>query len=213
MRQIPQQVAALKLGRWQIGVGQSLRGKRLGIHGYGRIGSTVATYGRAFGMEVFVWGGEGSRSRAHADGYDVARTQAELYERGDVVSIHLRLVPSTRGIVTLEDLSRMKRDAVFVNTSRAGLVAPGALVTALEHGRPGLAAIDVYESEPVTDPTDPLLTMKQVVCTPHIGYVTRDEYEIQFADVFDQILAYADGRPTNVVNPAVLQSSALRQSL
>ncbi|HUK34732.1 MAG TPA: D-2-hydroxyacid dehydrogenase family protein [Vicinamibacterales bacterium] len=212
VRQIPQQMAALKTGRWQIGVGQTLRGKRLGIHGYGRIGSAVAEYGRAFGMRVLAWGGEGSRTRARADGQDVAASQAQLYEDADVVSIHLRLVPSTRGIVTLDDLERMKPTALFVNTSRAALVEPGALVTALRRGRPGLAAVDVYESEPLRDPNDPLLALEQVVCTPHIGYVSRDEYELQFADIFEQILAYASGRPINVVNPSVLQSPTLRHS-
>ena len=210
MRQIPQQMAALRDGRWQIGVGHSLRGKRLGIHGYGRIGSTVAGYGRVFGMQVFVWGGEGSRTRARADGYEVASTKTAFYEAADVVSIHLRLVPATRAIVTLADLTSMKPTALFVNTSRAGIVEPGALVTALQRGRPGLAAVDVYESEPLTNPNDPLLALPHVVCTPHIGFVTRDEYEIQFADIFDQILAYANGRPTNVVNPSVLHSPALR---
>jgi D-3-phosphoglycerate dehydrogenase / 2-oxoglutarate reductase len=211
MRQIPRQMAALKAGRWQVGVGQSLRGKVLGIHGYGRIGRTVAGYGRAFGMRVLAWGGAGSLARAREDGYEVADTQTQLYQTADVVSIHVRLVPSTRGLVTLENLLCMKRTAVFVNTSRAALVEPGALLTALRLGRPGFAAVDVYESEPLEDATDPLLALDQVVCTPHIGYVSRDEYEIQFADVFDQILAYAAGAPINVVNPPVLQSPALRR--
>lgn len=210
-RQIPQQMAALKSGRWQIGVGQSLRGKILGIHGYGRIGSTVAGYGRAFGMRVIAWGGEGSRARARADGVDVASSQAELYEQSDVLSIHIRLVAATRGIVGRADLARMKPTAVFVNTSRAGLVEPGALAAALRSGRPGFAAIDVFESEPLYDTSHPLLVMENVVCTPHIGYVSRDEYEVQFSDIFDQILAYAAGRPINVVNPAVLASPALRR--
>jgi D-3-phosphoglycerate dehydrogenase len=211
-RQIPQQVAALKAGRWQIGVGQSLRGKLLGIHGYGRIGRVVAGYGQAFGMRVLAWGGEGSLARAREDGIDVAATQAQLYQSADVVSIHVRLAASTRGLVTLEDLLCMKPTAVFVNTSRAALVEPGALLTALRLGRPGFAAVDVYESEPVENASDPLLALDQVVCTPHIGYVSRDEYEIQFADVFDQIVAYAAGAPINVVNPLVLQSPALRRA-
>jgi D-3-phosphoglycerate dehydrogenase len=205
MRQLPQQMRALQEGRWQIGVGHSLRGRTLGIHGYGRIGSTVAGYGRAFGMRVLVWAREDSRARAHADGYDVAESQASFYETCDVVSLHMRLVPATRGIVTLDDLRRMPASALFVNTSRAALVAPGALVEALRHGHPGMAAIDVYEEEPVRDPSHPLLTMSNVVCTPHIGYVTRDEYELQFSDVFDQIVAFAEGRPINVVNPEVLR--------
>jgi D-3-phosphoglycerate dehydrogenase len=204
VRQIPQQMRSLQAGEWQIGVGDTLRRKTLGIHGYGRIGSTVAGYGRAFGMNVLAWGSEQSRARASADGHAVASTQAALYEQSDVVSIHLRLVPATRGIVTQADLLRMKPTAAFVNTSRASLVAPGALVAALRAGRPGRAAVDVYEEEPLRDRDHPLLTMNNVVCTPHIGYVTRDEYEIQFSDVFDQILAYAAGRPINVVNPAVM---------
>jgi D-3-phosphoglycerate dehydrogenase len=203
-RQIPQQMRSLRAGGWQIGVGDTLRGKTLGIHGYGRIGSTVAGYGTAFGMNVLAWGGEGSLTRARRDGHAVAANQSDLYERGDVVSLHLRLVAATRGVVTEADLLRMKPTALFVNTSRAPLVAAGALVNALRAGRPGKAAVDVYEQEPLRDTADPLFALENVVCTPHIGYVTRDEYELQFSDVFDQILAYADGRPINVVNPAVL---------
>ena len=204
MRQIPQQMRSLQAGDWQIGVGHTLRGKTLGIHGYGRIGSTVAGYGRAFGMNVLVWAQRGVARARGADGYAVAPTQAAFYEQSDVVSLHMRLVPATRGIVTAADLSRMKPTALLVNTSRAPLIEPGALVAALRAGRPGMAAVDVYEEEPLRDRNHPLLTMDNVVCTPHIGYVTRDEYEIQFSDVFDQILAYAAGRPINVVNPAVM---------
>ena len=199
-RRLPAQVASLRAGHWQAGMGDTLRGKTLGIHGYGRIGSTVAGYGRAFGMNVIVWAREGSRVRAMADGYDVAASREAFYERADVVSLHMRLVDATRGIVTESELRRMKPTAMIVNTSRAGLIAPGALVAALRAGRPGLAAIDVYEREPLLDPNDALLTMANVVCTPHIGYVTRDEYELQFSDVFDQIVAYANGTPIHVVN-------------
>jgi D-3-phosphoglycerate dehydrogenase / 2-oxoglutarate reductase len=205
MRQIPQQMRSLQAGAWQIGVGNTLRGRTLGIHGYGRIGSTVAGYGTAFGMKVLVWAREPSRARAKADGHDVASSQAAFYERSDVVSLHMRLVNETRGIVTAADLSQMKPTALLVNTSRAQLIEPGALVGALRAGRPGMAAVDVFEHEPLLDPDHPLLTMDNVVSTPHIGYVTRDEYEIQFADVFDQIVAYGEGRPINVVNPAVLE--------
>ena len=204
VRQIPQQMYSLRTGTWQIGVGSTLRGKILGIHGYGRIGSTVAGYGKAFGMQVLVWARDASRQRAEADGYATARTKSELYERSDVVSLHMRLVEDTRGIVTAADLALMSPSALLVNTSRAPLVEPGALVHALRAGRPGMAAVDVFEQEPLRDPNDPLLTLDNVVCTPHIGYVTRDEYELQFSDVFDQILAYGEGRPINVVNPAVL---------
>jgi D-3-phosphoglycerate dehydrogenase / 2-oxoglutarate reductase len=205
MRQIPQQVAALRKGQWQIGVGETLRGKTLGIYGYGRIGSVVAGYGKAFGMNVLVWASETSRTQAKADGYAVAGSKESFFEKCDVVSLHMRLVPATRGIVTAADLARMKPSALIVNTSRAGLIEPGALVAALRAGRPGMAAVDVYEDEPVTDPNYPLLTMENVVAAPHIGYVTRDEYEIQFSDIFDQIVAYANGHPINVINPDVLK--------
>ena len=205
MRQIPQQMNALRSGRWQIGIGNSLRGKTLGIYGYGRIGATVAGYGRAFGMNILVWARETSRERARTDGYSVAPSKDEFFEQCDVISLHMRLVSETRGIVTRDDLSRMKPTALLVNTSRAPLIEPGALVHALRAGRPGMAAVDVYEHEPLRDRDDPLMTMENVVCTPHIGYVTRDEYEIQFSDVFDQIVAYAAGKPINVVNPGVFQ--------
>jgi D-3-phosphoglycerate dehydrogenase / 2-oxoglutarate reductase len=205
VRRIPQQMGALQSGRWQIGVGDSLRGKTLGIHGYGRIGSTVAGYGAAFGMRVLVWAREPSRERARADGYVVAPSQEAFYSVSDVVSLHMRLVPDTRGIVKRTDLARMKPSALLVNTSRAGLLETGALVEALRAGRPGMAAVDVFDREPVPQADAPLLAMDNVVCTPHIGYVTRDEYELQFSDVFDQIVAYAAGKPINVVNPSVLE--------
>jgi len=209
VRQIPQQVAALKAGTWQLGVGDTLRGKTLGIFGYGRIGSTVAGYGKAFGMNVLVWSGGESMARARADGYEAAANKEALFEQSDVVCLHLRLVDATRGIVTRADLGRMKPSALLVNTSRAGLIEPGALVEALRAGKPGMAAVDVYEQEPLRDGAHPLLAMNNVVCTPHIGYVTRDEYELQFSEIFDQILAFASGTPTNVVNPKVL---AVRRS-
>jgi D-3-phosphoglycerate dehydrogenase / 2-oxoglutarate reductase len=210
MRQIPQQMAALKAGRWQMGVGHTLRGKMLGIYGYGRIGGVVAGYGKAFGMSVLVWARESSLNRAKADGYTTARSKPEFFETCDVLSLHMRLIDATRGIVTPDDLARMKPTALLVNTSRAGLIEPNALVNALRAGRPGMAAVDVFESEPVLDPNHPLLTMENVVCTPHIGYVTRDEYENQFADIFEQIVTFSKGAPTNAVNPEVLQSPALR---
>ena len=210
MRQIPQQMAALRAGRWQIGVGSTLRGKTLGIYGYGRIGAVVAGYGKAFGMRVTVWAREAARRRAAADGYAVAPDTAAFFADCDVVSLHVRLVDATRGIVRAADLARMKPSALLVNTSRAGLIEPDALLNALRAGRPGMAAVDVYEQEPVTDVDHPLLRMDNVVCTPHIGYVSRDEYEIQFADIFDQIVAYDAGAPINVVNPDVLASAALR---
>ena len=204
MRQIPQQMAALKAGKWQIGVGRSLRGKTLGIYGYGRIGSAVANYGKAFGMKVLVWAREHSLERARADGWAAARDRDTFFSVCDVLSLHMRLVEATRAIVTAADLARMKPTALLVNTSRAPLIAPGALLEALKAGRPGMAAVDVYEEEPVFDPDYPLFALDNVVCTPHIGYVSVDEYEIQFSDIFDQILAYAAGKPINVVNPAAL---------
>jgi D-3-phosphoglycerate dehydrogenase / 2-oxoglutarate reductase len=203
IRQIPQQMHALRAGTWQIGIGNSLRGKTLGIYGYGRIGATVSGYGKAFGMKVLVWAREASLQRARADGCAAAPSKRAFFESCDVVSLHMRLVKETRGIVTRNDLSCMKPTALLVNTSRAPLIEPGALVEALRAGRPGMAAIDVYEEEPLRDPNHPLLNMDNVVCTPHIGYVTRDEYEIQFSDVFDQIIAYRAGNPINVVNPKV----------
>jgi D-3-phosphoglycerate dehydrogenase / 2-oxoglutarate reductase len=211
MRQIPQQMAALKAGQWQIGVGHTLRDKTLGIYGYGRIGSVVAGYGKAFGMNVVVWARPDSMKSAQHDGYALAASKDAFFAQCDVVSLHMRLVDATRGIVTAGDLARMKPTALLVNTSRAPLIEAGALVAALRNGRPGMAAVDVYEEEPLRDTSDPLLTMDNVVCTPHIGYVTRDEYEVQFSDIFDQIVAYAAGAPINVVNPAVLESARLRR--
>jgi D-3-phosphoglycerate dehydrogenase len=205
MRQIPQQMSALKAGKWQIGVGNSLHGKTLGIYGYGRIGSVVAGYGKAFGMNVLVWARERSLERARSDGYAVAPSKQAFFSDCDVISLHMRLVEATRGIVTADDLGRMKPTALLVNTSRAPLIAPGALVAALKAGRPGMAAVDVYEEEPVLDTRHALFAMDNVVCTPHIGYVTRDEYEVQFSDIFDQIVSYAAGKPINVVNPKVLE--------
>jgi D-3-phosphoglycerate dehydrogenase len=187
-----------------MGVGTTLRHKILGLHGYGRIAKVVAGYAAPFGMRVLVWAREAARERARAEGHEIAASKADLYERADVLSLHMRLVDATRGIVTAEDLARMKPSALLVNTSRAGLIVPGALEAALQAGRPGLAALDVFETEPLTDPTHPLLTMPNVICTPHICYVATDEYEVQFTDIFDQIVAYAAGTPTNVVNPAVL---------
>jgi D-3-phosphoglycerate dehydrogenase len=209
MRQIPQQMAALKAGKWQTAVGIGLRGRTLGIYGYGRIGGVVAGYGKAFGMNVLVWGREAALARARTDGYSVARSKDEFFEECDVISLHMRLVDATRGIVTAADLARMKPAALIVNTSRAPLIEPGALVNALRAGRPGMAAVDVYEEEPVYDTRHPLLTLGNVVCTPHIGYVERDGYESQFSDIFEQILAYLAGKPLNVVNPGVLESTKI----
>jgi D-3-phosphoglycerate dehydrogenase / 2-oxoglutarate reductase len=204
MRQLPQHVAALKAGTWQTGVGWTLKGKTLGIYGYGRIGATVAGFGKAFGMKVVVWAREAARAKAAAEGYEAAPSKEQFFESCDVISLHMRLVPATRGIVTAGDLARMKPTSLLVNTSRAPLIAAGVLEAALAAGRPGMAAVDVFEQEPVLGGNHPLLKMPNVVATPHIGYVTHDEYETQFTEIFDQIVSYAAGTPDNVVNPDVL---------
>ena len=205
LRRIPQEMAALRAGKWQaFPIGTGLRGKTLGIYGYGRIGTVVAGYGRAFAMNVLAWGREASLSKAREDGHAVAVSKDALFAEADVLSLHLRLIDATRGIVTAADLARMKPTALLVNTSRAGLIAPGALEAALRAGRPGMAAVDVYEEEPVLGARHPLLAMDNVVCVPHLGYVERGGLETMFSTIFDQILAYASGQPTNVVNPEVL---------
>lgn len=203
-RDIPRQMASLKAGTWQTGVGRTVMGKTLGLHGFGRIARRVARYAQAFDVNVVVWAREDSREKARAEGFETAASKADFYSRCDIVSLHMRLVDATRGIVTREDLGRMKGDALIVNTSRAGLIEPGALVEALKLGRPGMAAVDVYDEEPIREVDHPLTSLPNVVCTPHIGYVTRDEYELQFTDIFNQIVAYAAGEPANVVNPEVL---------
>ncbi|MGE5640934.1 MAG: D-2-hydroxyacid dehydrogenase family protein [Clostridia bacterium] len=203
-RKIPQQMAALKAGTWQIGVGTTLRGKTLGVYGYGRIGQVVAGYGKAFGMKVQVWGRQTAHAKAAEDGHIIPASKEAFFETSDVITLHMRLVDATRGIVTAADLARMKPTAILVNTSRAPLVEAGALEKALRAGRPGLAAVDVYEEEPVVGGNHPLLKLDNVVCTPHLGYVTREEYEAHFSVIFDQILAWQAGKPINVVNPQVL---------
>ncbi|MEN9707972.1 MAG: hypothetical protein RIQ68_380 [Pseudomonadota bacterium] len=203
MRQLPLQIASMKAGNWQMGIGTSLHGKTLGIFGWGRIGGAVAGFGRAFGMRVLVWAREESRARARAEGFETAASKEEFFEQSDVLTLHMRLVDATRGIVSEADLKRMKPTAHIINTSRAPLIQPGALVNALKSGRPGYAAVDVYETEPMRDPSHPLLAMDNVICTPHLGYVTTDEYEVQFTEIFDQIVDYVAGKPSNVVNPDV----------
>ena len=205
MRQIPQQMASLKSGNWQMGVGKTLYGRTLGIFGYGRLGRAVANYGNAFGMNVKIWASEASRKRAVEDGFMISNSKKEFFSDCDVLSLHLRLNKSTAGIVTASDLALMKPTALLVNTSRAGLIETEGLVRALKKGRPGMAAVDVFEDEPVDDPQYELFSFNNVVCTPHIGYVTEDEWEIQFSEIFNQILAYENGAPINVINPEVLQ--------
>ena len=203
-RQLPAQVASLKAGTWIASVGHTLRGKILGIYGWGRIGEVVAGYGRAFGMEVLVWAREESRLRAAGQGWQVAPDKETFLATSDLVSLHMRLVPATRGLVTARDLDLMKPSAILVNTSRAGLIEPGALVAALKAGRPGTAAVDVFETEPLRDTADPLLALPNVVATPHVGYVTMEEFDLQFADVFDQVNAFAAGTPIHAINPEAL---------
>jgi len=216
MRRIPHYVAHLKHGAWQqaglksasmpanFGLGSVLKGKTLGLWSYGKIGQIMAGYGRAFGMRVVVWGREASLERAKADGFEVAASKAEFFQQSDVLSLHLRLNPETQGIVTLEDLSRMKPTALFVNTSRAELLEPDALIAALNRGRPGLAAIDVFESEPILQ-GHALLRLENCICTPHIGYVEQDSYEMYFGAAFDNVINFIQGTPTNIVNPGALQ--------
>ena len=199
LRNIPAEIAALKTGTWQTGVGRTALGKRLGIYGYGKIGRIVAGYARAFGMEVVVWGREGSLESARADGVEIAGSRNAFFADSDIVSLHIRMTPETRGIVIADDLAAMKTDAILVNTSRSGLIAPGDLLAALDEGHPGMAALDVFDAEPTT--TDPLIHHPRVIATPHIGYVTREELDLQFGDIFDQIVAYEAGEPIHMVNP------------
>jgi D-3-phosphoglycerate dehydrogenase len=216
MRRLPQYISTLKHGGWQqsgmksasmppnFGLGMVLRGKTLGIWGYGRIGQLVAGYGKAFGMNVLVWARQTSYDKIIADGHQAAASREQLFSQSDVLSLHLRLNDETTGIVGLEDLGRMKTTSLFVNTSRAELVEHDALITALNRGRPGMAAIDVFESEPILQ-GHALLRLENCICTPHIGYVEQDSYEMYFGAAFDNVVNFIQGTPTNVVNPAALQ--------
>jgi D-3-phosphoglycerate dehydrogenase / 2-oxoglutarate reductase len=202
LRHLPAEVARLHEGQWQGSVGTSVAGQVLGVYGLGRIGSRVAAVGRAFDMHVVCWGREGSQSRAREAGYAVAASREAFFAEADVLCLHLPLTPQTRGIVTAADLALMKPGALFVNTSRAGLVEPGALAAALAAGRPGRAAVDVFDSEPVLDADDPLLALPGVTATPHLGYVTWDVLETLFGAAVEQVVAFAAGEPVNVVGPA-----------
>jgi D-3-phosphoglycerate dehydrogenase len=216
MRRLPHYISTLKHGAWQqsglkaasmppnFGIGMALRGRTLGIWGYGKIGQLVAGYGKAFGMRVLVWGSEASRERAAADGFEAVAERDELFEHADVLTLHLRLADATRGIVKLESMLKMKPTALIVNTSRAELIAEGALVTALNRGRPGMAAVDVFEAEPTLQ-GHLLLRLENAVCTPHIGYVELDSYELYFRAAFENVVNFVEGRPTNIVNPEALK--------
>lgn len=202
-RQIPQQVASIRSGNWMMGVGRTLRGRTLGLYGYGRIAGVVAGYAEALGMQVQWWGSEGGRARATADGAQVAESREAFFATSDIVSLHVRLTPETRGIVTADDLAAMQPRALLVNTSRSGLIGPGVLEAEVAKGRI-FAAVDVFDTEPLTDTAHPLLTHPNVLPTPHIGYVTEDEFDLQFTDIFEQVNAFAAGTPIHVINPEVL---------
>jgi D-3-phosphoglycerate dehydrogenase len=199
MRGIAHENAALRAGRWQTMLGRTTRGKTLGVLGYGTIGTLVAGFGKSFGMRLLAHGREGSRARAAADGIESTSTRRELFERSDVLSVHLRLTPETRGLIGSDDLAAMPRESLFVNTSRAELVAPGALLHALDRGRPGMAAVDVFESEPTLD--HPLIHHPRVLATPHLGYVERDSYELYLGTAFDNVVAFARGEPVPLAEP------------
>ncbi|MEH7829940.1 D-2-hydroxyacid dehydrogenase family protein [Gemmobacter denitrificans] len=208
-RQIPQQVAAIRQGDWQMGVGRSLRGRRLGLYGYGRIARAVETYATALGMDVQWWASEAGRARALADGRTLAPDRAAFFATSDIVSLHVRLNPATRGIITAADLAAMRPRSLLVNTSRSGLIAPGVLEAEIARNHI-LAAVDVFDAEPLRDPGHPLLTHPNVLPTPHIGYVTEDEFDLQFADIFDQINAYAAGAPIHMINPETWENRHAR---
>lgn len=202
-RQIPQQMASLQSGQWQLAPGQTLRRRTLGLYGYGKIAKQVAAYAQAFGMNVVWWASDKGRERAQAEGATLAESRNAFFAVSDFVSVHVRLKPETKGIITREDLLAMKPTASFVNTSRSGLVERGALEAALDAGRPGHLAVDVYDREPMTAPVDALVLHPKVIATPHIGYVTEDELDLQFTDIYAQINAYAAGNPIHMINPEV----------
>jgi len=209
MRHIPDEVTRLRDGAWQRQIGRVLHGRRLGILGFGRIGKVVAGYGQAFGMRVLVWSRERGRAEARAEGFDIAASADELYARADVLSIHLRLTPETRACITGADLARMQPSSLLVNTSRAELIEDGALVAALKAGRPGSAAVDVFEHEPVLGAHNPLLALPNALCTPHLGFVALDQLDDYFSDQFDRVLAFEGGQPIDLINPEVLGKSAV----
>ncbi|OON68466.1 D-2-hydroxyacid dehydrogenase family protein [Hymenobacter sp. CRA2] len=206
-RELPAAIAAMKQGRWQVNMGRALQGQTLGIWGYGKIGRRVAHYAQAFEVPVLVWGSEASRRAAVADGHQAASNREAFFAEADIVSLHLRLTDATRHLIGPADLARMKPDALLVNISRAELLQPGALEATLRRGRPGFAAVDVYEQEPIFDPNHPLLQLPNVLCTPHLGYVERSSYELYFGKAFENVVAFAAGRPQGIANPQVLPSA------
>ena len=201
-RQIPEQVQSMKSGNWQSGVGRTLRGRTLGLYGFGRIAGAVETYAKAIGLNVQYWASDSGRARAMTAGARVAQDRASFFATSDIVSLHVRLKPTTHGIVTADDLATMRPRSLLVNTSRSGLIAPGVLEAEIAKDRIH-AAVDVFDHEPMRDTKNILLTHPNVLATPHIGYVTEDEFDLQFSDIFDQVNAYADGTPIHVINPEV----------
>ena len=206
LRRIPEETALMKRGQWRESLSLGLHGRTLGVYGFGKIGSLIAATGASFGMRVLVWGRDSTLARAKAAGYAIAAGKNELFEQSDVLSLMLRLTDATRGSVTAEDLARMKPSALLVNTARAELIAPGALVEALKRGRPGFAAVDVYDHEPVVGGDHPLLRLDNALCTPHSAWLEKDTYELYFGEAFDQVLAFAAGKPVNLLNPQILQN-------
>lgn len=204
VRQIPPAIEAMKKGLWQTNIGNTVNGKTIGIWGYGKIGQLIASYARAFGAKVLVWGSLQSRQKAVTNGFESANTQADFFSSADVITLHLRLNQATYGIVTASDLSAMKPDAVLINTARAELIEKGALLNCLKQGRPGFAGLDVYENEPIYDQNNELLTLPNVICTPHLGYVEKNSYELYFGKAFENVMNYINGQPSHVANPEVL---------
>ncbi|MDN3671541.1 D-2-hydroxyacid dehydrogenase family protein [Flavobacterium branchiarum] len=204
VRQIPQAIQGMKEGKWQTNIGSTIKGKTIGIWGYGKIGQQIAKYASVFGARVLVWGSENSRNQAVLDGFDEATSREAFFSQSDVITLHIRLNESTFGIVKETDLNLMKSDAVLINTARAELIEKGALLKCLKNGRPGFAGIDVYEEEPIYDMNFELLQLPNVICTPHIGYVEKDSYELYFEKAFENVISYINRNPTNIANPEVL---------
>ena len=202
-RQIPEQVQSLKNGEWQMGVGKTLRGRTLGLYGFGSIARGVEHIAEAFGMDVVWWASDAGRERLKAENKPIAQSREAFFAESDIVSLHVRLKPDTKGIITAKDLSCMNSEALLVNTSRAGLIETGALLNALNDHHPGFAAIDVFDKEPITWPNDELASHPNVVATPHLGFVTEDEFDKQFSDIYDQVNAYAKKEPINMINESV----------
>ncbi|HEU4789725.1 MAG TPA: D-2-hydroxyacid dehydrogenase family protein [Flavobacterium sp.] len=205
VRLIPQAIEAMKMGKWQTNIGAAVHGKTIGIWGYGKIGQKIAQYANVFGAKVLVWGSENSRNKAVEDGFEKANSKEDFFETADIITLHLRLNETTSGIVKESDLLHMKENSILINTARAELIEKGALVNALKKGKPTYAGLDVYEQEPIYDTSFELLQMNNVVCTPHLGYVEKNGYELYFGKAFENAIKYINGNPTNIANPEVLE--------